>query len=127
MAIIYQYNKKTNTTYVLEQKSHYDAEAGYSRPVRKLVGKLDPVTGEVVPTGKVGRPRKKPPTPDNSSAGLEAELEKTKLKLYELTVSNKDKDSVISSLRGEIAQLSKENNRLVGKLRKISALLDEES
>lgn len=50
MSIVHLYNKKTGTTYVYESISYYDKEKKQSRPKRKLIGKLDPETGEIVPT-----------------------------------------------------------------------------
>ena len=55
MAIIKQYHKDTDTTYVYESVSYWDAEKGQSRSKRRVIGKLDPVTGEIIPTGKRGR------------------------------------------------------------------------
>ena len=52
MAIIKQYNKNTGITYVYESESYWDKEKKQPRSRRKLIGKLDPETGEVIPTGK---------------------------------------------------------------------------
>ena len=58
MAFIRQYNKATDTVYVYEQHSQWIPELKQSRSKRRLVGKIDPVSGEIIPTGKRGRPRK---------------------------------------------------------------------
>lgn len=58
MSIIKRYNKANNTVYVYESESYWDKENQKSRSKRKLIGKVDPVTGEIVPTGKPGRKRK---------------------------------------------------------------------
>ena len=58
MAIVKQYHKDTNTTYVYESESYWDAEKGQSRSRRRVIGKLDPETGEIIPTGKRGRKKK---------------------------------------------------------------------
>lgn len=50
MAIVYQKNKKTGTTYVYESISHWDKEKKQSRAKRRCIGKLDPVTKEVIET-----------------------------------------------------------------------------
>ena len=55
MAIIKQYHKDTDTTYVYESTSYWDEEKKQSRSKRRVIGKLDPVTGEIIPTGKRGR------------------------------------------------------------------------
>lgn len=50
MGIIYQTNKKTGITYAYENESYWDKEKQQSRAKRKLLGKVDPATGEIVPT-----------------------------------------------------------------------------
>ena len=60
MAIIKMYDKRRGVTYVYESQSYWDKEAGQPRSRRKLLGRLDPATGETVPTGRRGRPRKAP-------------------------------------------------------------------
>ena len=52
MAIIKQYHKDTGITYVYESESYWDKEKKQPRSRRRLVGKLDPETGEVIPTGR---------------------------------------------------------------------------
>ena len=61
MAIVKQYHKDTDTTYVYESTSYWDAEKGQSRSKRRVIGKIDPETGEIVPTGKRGRTKKEKP------------------------------------------------------------------
>ena len=58
MAIIRQYHKDTDTTYVYESISYWDAEKQQSRSKRKLLGKIDPLSGEIIPTGKRGRKKR---------------------------------------------------------------------
>lgn len=60
MAIIKQHDKRTGITYVYESISFWDKEKGMSRAKRKLIGRLDPETGEVVPTdGRNRKPKKR--------------------------------------------------------------------
>ena len=58
MAIVEHYDKRVGITYVYESQSYYDKEKHQSRSKRKLIGKKDPETGEIIPTGKKGRPSK---------------------------------------------------------------------
>lgn len=44
-----------------ESVSYWDAEKGQSRSKRRVIGKLDPVTGEIIPTGKRGRTKQEKP------------------------------------------------------------------
>lgn len=54
-SIIKQLNKKTGVTYVYESESYWDKEKRQPRSRRRLIGKIDDETGEIVPTGKSGR------------------------------------------------------------------------
>lgn len=56
MSIVKMHNKKTGVTYVYESTSYWDKEKQQPRNKRKLIGKIDPETGEIVPTGRPGRP-----------------------------------------------------------------------
>lgn len=55
MPIVKMLNKKTGITYVYESESFWDKEKQQPRNRRKLIGKIDPDTGQIVPTGKSGR------------------------------------------------------------------------
>ena len=57
---IVKYKNQSGVTYAYEQTSSYDSERKQSRPVRKYLGRVDPETGEIIPTtGKRGRPSRK--------------------------------------------------------------------
>lgn len=65
MAIIKQYHKDTDTTYVYESESYWDPKLKQARSKRRCIGKIDPDTGEIVPTGKRGKKKKE----DAASSG----------------------------------------------------------
>ncbi len=50
MSIVYQLNKQTGITYAYENKAYWDKEKQQSRAKRKLIGKVDKETGEIIPT-----------------------------------------------------------------------------
>lgn len=84
MAIIKQFDKRTGITYVYDSKSFYDKEKKCSRAKRTLIGKIDPDTGEMIPT-------------DGRNKGAKAKSE---------TVSpNMDKDKQIQELEDVNRQL----------------------
>lgn len=56
MAIIKQFDKRSGITYVYESHSYWDKEKKMTRAKRTLIGRLDPESGEVIPTD--GRNRK---------------------------------------------------------------------
>ncbi len=50
MAIIHQYDKRSGITYAYESHSQWDKEKKMSRAKRKLIGRVNPDTGEITPT-----------------------------------------------------------------------------
>ncbi len=56
MAIIKQYDRRSGITYAYESHSYWDPEKKMTRAKRKLIGRVDPETGDIVPTD--GRNRK---------------------------------------------------------------------
>lgn len=57
MAIITQTDKRTGITYAYETKYYWDKTKQQSRATRSCVGKVDPATGQIIPTR--GRAKKK--------------------------------------------------------------------
>lgn len=55
MSLVKLKDKRNGTTYVYESESYWDKEKKQPRSRRKLIGKLDEETGEIIPTGKSGR------------------------------------------------------------------------
>lgn len=60
MGIIKNKDKRSGITYVYESKSYWDKDKNQSRSKRTLIGRLDEVTGEIIPTD--GRCKKLSPT-----------------------------------------------------------------
>ena len=122
MAIIKQYHKDTDVTYVFESKSYWVPELKQSRSKRKLLGKLDPVTGDIVPCGKRG-PKKKA---DNNSKQVDADKYTKLLEQYE----NKQGEAAqlrldLTALEKKLSDLKKQNQRLTGTIQKIRGLIEE--
>ena len=97
MAIIYQHDKRSGITYAYESKSYWDKEKKTSRAKRTLIGRVDPDSGEIVPTD--GRCKKdkvktaKDETPDYKE-------------LYEkLQKKCTAQDTLIAALQKELNQL----------------------
>ena len=94
MAIIKQYHKDTDTTYVYESISYWDPEKKTSRAKRKLIGRVDPDTGEIIPTD--GRNRKKEVLKDD----------KDYKKLYEKLLQKVEaQNALIESLKKQLSEL----------------------
>lgn len=96
MAIVHVYNRARGVTYVYESQSYWDKEKHMSRAKRTLIGRLDPDTGEIIPTD--GRNRKaKPASPDKGTDYKD---------LYEkLLKKYASQEKLIDSLKKEIAAL----------------------
>lgn len=52
MSIVHQKNKKNGITYVYESEGYWDKDKQQARSQRKCIGKLDPQTGEFIPSKK---------------------------------------------------------------------------
>ena len=100
MAIINQFDKRTGITYVYDSKSYYDKEKKCSRAKRTLIGRLDPETGEIIPTdgrNKGARFKNVQPSPEG------------------------DKDSIIRRLQDENRQLKLQISALKKELERLAA------
>lgn len=109
MSIIKQYHKDTGITYVYESESYWDKEKKQPRSRRKLIGKLDDETGEIIPTGKKGHGRKKCSEPDTADDGA------LRREIHRLAEENQ-------KLRERSFALEAENNVLRDTLKKIGEL-----
>lgn len=56
-SIIKVFDKRSGNTYFYESESYWDKEKQQPRSQRKLIGKLDPATGEMIPTDGRGKKR----------------------------------------------------------------------
>ena len=95
MAIIKQHDKRSGITYAYESHSYWDPEKKMTRAKRKLIGRVDPDTGEIVPTD--GR-NKRSKTPASCDTDYKKMYEKL-LKKYEA------QETLIQSLKKQIEEL----------------------
>lgn len=109
-SIVYQVDKKTGAKYAYESVSYWDKEKQQPRSKRKYIGKVDPVTGEII------RKEERKKHSDTSN-------EKT-LELSRLYEEIKNKDRSIEQLSKELKESQKENEKLVKLLRKIQSLIE---
>ena len=98
MAIIYQHDKRSDITYAYESKSFYDKEKKCSRAKRTLIGRVDPETGEIIPTD--GRNKR------TKTAAQPASIDKDKL-IERLQDENRQLKLQVSALEKEISRLGK--------------------
>ena len=123
--------RRGDVTYCYESESYWDPELKQPRARRKLVGKLDPETGAIVPTsGKGGRKKgskNKPKEKDPSVEALKEEAaEAAKYKgLYEkeldnLAIVKAENESLREELR-QLKQVEKELRRKIARAAKMLA------
>lgn len=58
MAIIHQFDKRSGITYAYDSFSYWDKEKKMTRAKRKLIGRVNTETGEIIPTDGRGRKSK---------------------------------------------------------------------
>ena len=111
MAIVKQTNKRTGLTYAYESCSYRDPETHQPKSKRRLIGRVDDVTGEIIPTR--GRRRK---------SGLDADLNTTSEVTPETVQMDilKEKDAIITKLRQENRRLRREKEEFLALLGRIA-------
>jgi hypothetical protein len=98
MSIIYQHDKRSGITYAYESTAYWDKEKKMSRAVRTLIGRLDPDTGDIVPTDGRGKKRK----PKGTDIGVDHKA------LYEKLLKKcAAQETLIAALKEEIRRLKK--------------------
>ena len=104
MSIVKLKDKRSGTTYVYESESYWDKEKKQPRSRRKLIGKLDEKTGEIIPTGKSGRKK-----------GISVQKEETASPepITEYIKVIEEKDALIRELKAENRALKKEKQEIL--------------
>ncbi len=99
MGIVYQTDKRSGITYAYENQSFWDPELKRSKSKRKLIGRVDPETKEIIPTD--GRCKKRSPS---------------------FVAENQDyvMPKTMKELKAEVTRLLKENSDLKEQIRKLT-------
>ena len=104
MAIVKQHDKRSGITYAYESHSYWDPEKKMVRAKRKLIGRINPETGEIEATdGRMKKSRE-----EKSSVSETPDYKK----LYEeLLRKNEAQKSLIEALKNQLTMLRKSINR----------------
>lgn len=102
--IVYQTNKKTGVKYAYSSESYYDPEKKQARSRRKYIGKVDPVSGEII--------RKEDTTNTNEKT---AELKKT-ISDYEKKI--KELNQTILELKNKCEEKQNQLNQIAAIIHK---------
>ncbi len=101
MGIIYQTDKRSGITYAYENQSYWDSTLKRSRSKRKLIGRVDPETKEIVPTD--GRCKKRSPSyvPNPDEYIMPKTIKELKAEVLRLLTENKQLRSQIEDLKSQ--------------------------
>lgn len=125
MAIINLYNKKLNVTYVYDSVSYWDKDLKQPRSKRKLIGKRDPVTNEIIPTSGRGRRNN---TDASASEKQSAHSDSsTELKYEKCLEAIREKDTTIQEQKKQIADLQSRLRACLSAMKQAESLLNKTS
>ena len=110
-SIVYQIDKKTGAKYAFESISYWDKDKKQPRSKRKYLGKVDPETGDIIPSR--GRSSH---SEDNNSLDTE--------ELQALHNEIREKDRTIEELRKDICELTAKNKELMSIVKQIRAMVE---
>ena len=99
--------------YVYSREKVIDKQTGIAKVVRKVIGKIDPETGETVPTGNVGRPPKQPT--DSNNVGVSSPV----------SAEISDFVSQIEALKRELEIVKRNCEKKDGVLQQIARLISD--
>ena len=121
MSIVKYTNKKTGVVTLYASTSHYDPETKQSRPVRKYLGREDPVTGELIPSSQKRGRKKDIPDDIGAASGISKDDTVSVLRSrYEKELSARD-----TIIRDQAAMIRKLEAQKASLVEKLSCLLQE--
>lgn len=118
-SIIKKLNKQTGVTYVYESESYWDKEKKQPRSKRKLIGRIDEETGEIVPTGGRGKTKKREAADVSQMVSNDEALKALCLEQEKLL---QQKDEELSALKKQVMELTLTVNGYKRRLSKIEEL-----
>ena len=101
MAIIKQLDKRSGITYVYDSKSYRDPETKKVRSKRTLLGKLDPETGDIIPTDGRGKKRSPNYVPSPDEYIMPSTVKELKAEVLRLLEENKVLKEKITKLQSK--------------------------
>ena len=117
MSLVRMHNKKNDVTYLYESISFWDKEMRKTRSVRRLVGKVDPETGNVILTSRRGRQAGAADEEEMPLTITQGESE-ARARIVEL-------EAIIHKQQEKIWHLERQNVRLTKTLNDILSMADK--
>lgn len=111
-SIVYQIDKKTGAKYAFESISYWDKEKKQPRSKRKYLGKVDPETGEIIPSRGRG-------------SHSDEKASETKAELSSLHKEIRERDLTIVELRRELDALTEKNEVLLAIVKQIQVMVEK--
>lgn len=108
--IVYQTNKRTGIKYAYESFSYWDPDKKQPRSKRKYIGRVDPETGEIIPS-KCAR------SYDSVSADNSEIIDSLRKELAE-------RDALIASLQNELYSLTEKYTKAIETIQNITSLTE---
>ena len=122
MSITRSYNKHTNTYYAYETSYVWDEKAQKKVQVKRCIGKFDPETDEIIPTGKRGRPRRQIPDHKANKASNDAEYAKLLSDAKNLSKRLKSFEASFHKLSSEVDRLGTDLDSLLSRMQSKGSL-----
>ena len=116
MAIVKVYNKARDITYVYESESYWDKDLKQPRSHRRLIGRIDPDTGNVVPTGRK--------TKQQDSQIVASDTVDYKVLYEKALITIEQKNSQILELKSHLATAESVAKSLRSVINKATAILE---
>ena len=109
--IVYQIDKKTGAKYAFESVSYWDKDKKQPRSKRKYLGKVDPETGNIIPSrGRSSHSVENGPHDNHEISSLYDEIKK--------------RDQTIETQRKELDELTKKYEELLLTVQKIRVMVE---
>mgnify|MGYP007032359252 FL=1 len=110
-SIVYQIDKKTGAKYAFESVSYWDKDKKQPRSKRRYLGKVDPETGEIIPSrGRTVHSEEKASEETTILPALYKEIEK--------------RDRTIKELRRDLDEVTEKYNQLLTTVQKIREMVE---
>ena len=110
-SIVYQIDKKTGAKYAFESVSYWDKAKKQPRSKRRYLGKVDPETGEIIPSrGRTVHSEEKASEETTILPALYKEIE--------------ERDRTIKELRRDLDEVTEKYNQLLTTVQKIRAMVE---
>ena len=110
-SIVYQIDKKTGAKYAFESVSYWDKDKKQPRSKRRYLGKVDPETGEIIPSrGRTVHSEEKASEETTILPALYKEIE--------------ERDRTIKELRRDLDEVTEKYNELLTTVQKIREMVE---